>query len=1085
MNPLHISNHRLLRLIFLPVIHKSKGILNTTSLQGKMAMAMKCMLITIILYAQFPLHGFADPAWQVQQSIKGQVVDDHGVPIAGATIEVKPYALTTSNQEGHFTLLIPINAKGTLVVTSLGYTPYSTPLPLQDPLQIVLKATSTQLEEVIVVGYGTQQKKEFTGASVRIEGQSVQDAPVQSFDQALSGKAAGVRVGLANGQLNSAPVIRIRGVNSISLSSYPLVVIDGIPVSTGDISSNRAANNPLADLNPNDIATIDVLKDAASTSIYGSRAAGGVLLITTKKGKAGDTRTSYHTWISTSQVTRLPKMLGAQAYTDIKNEAIRNATAIDGVARPDVYFTDQDENGQLVDTDWKPYVYRKGFSHQHALSIQGGTDKTRYYLSANLGQQEGILVGNDFDRKGLRFSLDHQINTWLNITGGGQYSSSSNASYDSGSLPGASMTTTGAARLALVLPPNVSALTADGKYNINPNSGTLNSGNNKTTIPLYNPLSLFALSSNISQNNHLLGNLSAQLQPLPGLTVVASYALDRIDLQDKAYRSPELGSEAFTTGGSVSNISTVRSNEAWTTTAQYQQNKHNYQWSVLAGYDLQKSQLNAWGARGTQASDNFFEYYQGGWANIIATGNALGERIFASVFGRGTLSYRDRYYLTANYRRDGNSALAVGRKYGNFGGVSAGWAISEESFYQSSSLAQWLNTLRLNASWGKVGNGNLANDFSSYDLYQAGLYGSAATWAIAQQGNPDLTWETSNQTNIGLSAGLWNNRLQIEAAYYRNHVDQLILSTPQSPSKGIPNHAILANVGSLYNEGFEFSTQGRVLQSGRFQWNSQFNIATLKNRVTALAGGNEDIIGATGSGNTNITRVGYAVGQLYGLKTVRVNPENGQRVFLNRAGEEVQFNGVGQWTYLDGRPAKALSGDDFYLLGNTLPVWHGGWNHNFQYGPFELSAQFSFAGGHYIMNRTRSSLTDQIFFNNSVEILDRWTSPGQITHVPRVVAGDRISFGGSTPISEHVEKGDFLRLQQLQLRYTFPSQWIQSASLHSLSLYAQAQNAWLWTKYSGADPEISANGHSNIAPGVEYNTAGPGRTWALGLQLTL
>jgi TonB-linked SusC/RagA family outer membrane protein len=1043
-------------------------------------------LISLWLVSMLFFHTLLLAQPNEQLVIEGRIMDSEGQSIAGATVSLQNsiHVGTSSNENGEFRLILPVNTKGTIQFNRIGYETYSLKLPTTSPLQIVLKPISTQLDDIILIGYGTQQKKEFTGSSVRIEGKTVQDAPVQSFDQALSGKAAGVRVALANGQLNSAPIIRVRGINSISLSSYPLVVIDGIPVSTGDISSNRAANNPLGDLNPNDIESIDVLKDAASTSIYGSRAAGGVLLITTKKGIAGQTRTTYNTWVSTTQVTRLPKMLGAQAYTDIKNEAIQNATLVDGIARQPVYFTDKDANGQIIDTDWKQYVYQRGVSHHHALSIQGGNHQTRYYLSANLSEQEGIIIGNDFDRKGLRFNLDHEVKPWFTLRGGGSYTSSTNRSYDSGSLPGASMTTTGAARLALVLPPNVSAYNALGEFNINSNSGTLHSGLNKTTIPLYNPLSLFALSSNSSQNNHFLGNLSAIIRPIKGLDITGTYALDRIDLQDKAFRSPQLGSEAFTTGGSVQNVSTVKINEAWTATAQFTQSSNRHQWSLLGGYDLQKSKLDAWGARGTQASDPFFTYYQGGWANVVANGNSLGERLFASVFGRATYNYSDRYFVTANFRRDGNSALAVGRKYGNFGGISAGWAISQEAFYQSTTFAQVVNSLQINGSWGRVGNGNLANDFSSYDLYQAGLYGTSASWAIAQQGNPALTWETSGQTNIGLNAGLWNNRLQLEAAYYRNNVDQLILNTPQSPSKGIPNNTILANIGSLYNEGFEFSAQGTILQTAKFRWESQFNIATLKNRVTALADGNEDLIGATGSGNTNVTRIGYPIGSLYGLQTVGVNPDNGQRIFLNKNGEQVQFNGVGNWSYLNGSPAQALSGDDFYILGNTLPKWHGGWNNTLRYGAFELSAQFSFAGGHFIMNRTRSTLTDQIFFNNSTEILDRWTTPGQQTDVPRVVAGDRISFGGSTPISAHVEKGDFLRLQQLQLRYSLPSQWIETASLRSLSVYVQAHNAWLWTSYSGVDPEISANGQSNIAPGVEYNTAGPGRTWALGLQLT-
>lgn len=1034
----------------------------------------------LLLFASFGVYG--------QTAIKGKIVDGrNNTPIAGALIKVK--ATTNGVQsdiDGNFELSTNKPLPVTLVASLLGYRTQEIDV-YEDGENITISLFESQnvLDEVVVVGYGTKTKREFTGAVSSVNGDLIKDAPVQSFEQALQGKAAGVSIALPNGQLNSQPVIRVRGINSISLSSYPLVVIDGIPVSTGNISSNRASNNPLADINPADIASVDILKDAASTAIYGSRAAGGVILITTKRGKPGRVTTTYDGWVGVTNATRLPNVLNAQQYTDIKNEAIANATAIDGVARNPAYALSYNPDGSVVDTNWKDYVYRTAVSHNHALNVSGGSEKVNYYLSLNYSDQEGILVGNDFTRKGIRFNLDNNVTNWLKISGGAVYNLSNNDSFDSGSLPGASMTTTGAARLALVLPPNVGAYNADGSFNLNANSGTLGSGANTATIPLYNPAALFALSKYSSENDHLIGNVNAVIKPIKQIELTVRYAIDRIKNEDVAYQSPELGSSAYTSGGSVTNISTTRQTEAWTNTLSFDDTfAKDHHVSLLLGTDIQNYKVSAWGANATKASDNFFEYYQGGWATVVASGNQKGERVFASFFSRLSYELKNRYFITGNFRRDGNSALAVGRKYGNFGGVSAGWLLSEENFFKASPLSNTFNDVKLNASWGRVGNGNLSNDYSSYDLYAASLYGSAATWGITQQGNSELTWETSEQTNIGLELNALKNRLHFEFAYFNNNVNGLILSVAQSPSKGIPGNSILANVGSMYNRGIEIGASYEIVNNKDWAWNVSLNYSNIRNKVTALANNNQDIIGATGSGNTNITRVGESIGSLYGLKTLRVNPENGQRVFLNGDGEEVQYNGVGGWTYLDGSTAQALSGDDFYVLGNALPKWYGGLSTNVKYKQFDLNLNFTYAGGNYVMNRTRSTLTDQIFFNSSTDILRRWTEPGQVTDIPRVVSGDRISFGGSTPISEHVEKADFLRLQNVSLAYNVPKKVLGFSKLNAVRVYGQITNALLFTNYSGIDPEVSANGNSNTTPGVEYNTAGLGRTFTFGVNLT-
>ncbi|WP_033148284.1 TonB-dependent receptor [Prevotella sp. P6B1] len=1042
-------------------------------------------LFIATLVAIGPLVAFA------QNVITGHITDVRtGESLIGASVIVKSEKGqgVVTDIDGNFSLTTKKEAPLTLRVEYVGYRPLDVDVyDFEEPVEIALAENSNALSEIVVVGYGTQSRKEFTGSISSILGSDVNERPIQSFEQALAGKAAGVSLAASSGQLNAQSVIRIRGVNSISLSSLPLFVIDGVPLYSDDISTNSASNNPLSDINPSDIESIDILKDAASTAIYGSRAAGGVILVTTKKGHAGRVSTHYNGWISFTNAVRLPKMLNAQQYTDLKNEAITNANLIDGGNRALTYQIQKLSDGSIVDTNWKDYVYRTGISHNHTIDISGGNDRLSYYFSANYSNQEGLFKGNNFERKGIRFNAEDKVTNWLTLTLNSNYSTSFNESPDTGSRPGSSMSSYGVTRLALVLPPNVSAYNEDGTYNVNPISGTLGSGENKTSFPLYNPAARLDLTNSISKNSHFIGDIKFQIKPIRQITWTGQYSLDRINNQSYSFSSIQLGSGATSSGGSVSNISREYQNEDFNTTLKFEDlfgKIHNI--GVLIGFDYQHNVTNFWGARATNESDEFFRNYQGGWANISATGNQIGERNYVSYFVRGNYTLKDRYYLTANFRRDGNSALAKGHKFGSFGGISAGWMISEESFFKKAISKNTINHLKLNASWGRVGNGNITNDFSSYSLYTSSLYGDASTWINSQQGNDNLSWETSSQTNIGISIDALNNKLHIEAAYFNNNVDNLILSVPQSPSKGIVGNSILANVGSMYNRGIEVSIGYDVLSKKDWNWYVSGNFTYLKNKVTSLSGNEDAIISSTGSGTTNITKVGYSVGSLYGLKTLRVNPENGQRVFLNGAGEEVQYNGLGKWTYLDGSPAAALGGSDYYLLGNALPRWYGGIVSNLSWKGVELNLNFTYAGGNKIMNRSKSTITDQIFFNNSTEILNRWTEPGQETNIPRLVTGDRYSFGGSVPISEHVEKGDFLRLQDITLAYSLPKNILAKIkSINNVRIYGQITNAFIITGYSGVDPELSANGNSNTTPGVDYNTGGYGRTFTFGINIAL
>ncbi|GGF22010.1 SusC/RagA family TonB-linked outer membrane protein [Hymenobacter cavernae] len=964
-------------------------------------------------------------------------------------------------------------------------------------------ADAKQLADVVVVGYGTQSKEEFTGSAARVKGDVVKDLPVQSFDQGLAGKATGVSIGQPNGVLNNAPVIRIRGINSISLSSYPLVVVDGIPINTGNVAgSSTVANNPLGDINPADIESIDVLKDAASTSIYGSRAAAGVILITTKSGKAGKPKVTYEGWAGVTRAVRLPKLLNAEQFMMIKNEAVLNAKILTGKENdPTVpsalFFPMYNADGSLVDTDWYKEVYQTGFSQNHSLGVSGGSETTKYYFSTNYSKQKGILKTNEFTRKAVRFNLDHKLTPWLSLTGNANYNNTLNSSPNTGSLEGNAFGIVGSARLAWISAPNVPVYNPDGSYNIT-TANAIGMGNNQVASNFYNPVPVLNLNKYTSENDHIIGNFVADFHPVKGLNYRISYGVDRLKIENITFQSrvhgPAYGS-AVGVGGNATNTSLMLNNTDFTNTLGYQTTllaKHSI--GLLVGYDCQKVASSAWGATRSNVADDFFDEYQGSYGAIVPGGttiNSLGDKALVSVFGRLTYDYDKKYFLTVNFRRDGNSALGTGKKYGNFGGVSGGWSLGEEAFYRNSTLAQVMTGVKLRASWGRIGNANLNNWYGSLTLYNSGLYGSAATWAFSQGGNSDLGWETGKQTNVGADLGLFNDRVQLDMTYYRNNVDDLILNVPQSPSKGIPNNAILQNVGAMYNRGFEVGITASIMERGKFSWRTNLNYTHNKNRVTELYGQGSEIVGTTSATaeTSNITRVGYSVGSLYGAKTDGVNPENGQRIFINKEGQKVQYNhavpsGQSRWTYLDGSAAPAISVSDYQLLGNALPTFYGGFNNTFTYGNFDLGINFTYSGGNYVMNGSKGTWRDQRFWNNTTEVLERWTTPGQVTDIPRVVYGDLLSNGSSFPISENVEKGDYIRLQTASLGYRVPVKLFGPKSgISSVRVYTQVFNAFLLTKYSGTDPDISSNGNNNLTPGVDKNSVPQGRTFTFGVNV--
>lgn len=977
----------------------------------------------------------------------------------------------------------------------------------QTNIIISLKNADRSLQEVVVVGYGTQRRKETTGSLSSVKGAAIAQKPIQSFESGLAGKAAGVQITVPNGVVNNPPVFRIRGTNSISLSSYPLIVVDGVPTYTGDNGATSAPANALASINPNDIESIDIAKDAAASAIYGSRAANGVVFITTKKGKSGKARVNYDGWVGFTKPTRLPEILNAQQYVDYKNVALANLKSIIP-ATTGSFIIPTGPDGNPVNTNWYDEAYRNAFSHSHNVNISGGTEGTTYYLSAGYTKQEGILQKNEFERKNILANIDSRVSKILSIGGKLSYSNENNRiGGSSGSLSGESFSSAGAARLAFALPPNVSPFNNDGSYNMASGTaiggqGSLVNGSNPYTF--YNLRAILDLNRSNNEVSHLQANAYVQLKPTSWLTLRTVYGIDNMLVDNDVFFNPYHGDGATTTTGPAGAASGIFGKDKtwlWTNTAQFDytfNEKHTV--SALIGNEQQRRTNSGFGISRRTLSDSAYDVVQAGYTINNSTGASLGENYLLSSFGRLSYDYGKKYFISGNVRQDEYSAL--GQKKGTFWGASVGWEVSREDFFTSAGLNNVFSSLRLRGSYGKVGNIGGVPNFATYSTYGSGIYGGTATLQFNSVGNNIVGWETSKKTDIGFSAGFLSDRITTEVAFYHNDIDNLLLSVPQAPSAGLPS-SILKNVGQMYNKGIEVTLNAMPVSSKNFNWNSSFNFSYNKNKVTALAEGLTDIQTSTSSLETvNRTVPGYSLGYLWVVRTGGVDPATGRRIFYNAAGTPITYlnavptgSGLPNWYNPDGTRYEKTNvdgsktglsinqADDGVMYANSQPKYVGGWDNTFRYKDFELNVLLTYQLGYYIYYGSNAGLHDQRFWNNATDILDYWQKPGDQSKFPRPIYGDNVSNGSTIPLDINVFKGDFVKLRTVQLSYNLPKSILSKAKINSARVYVSGQNLAIITDYPGPDPEVSANGNSSTGSGVDRNTLANGRTITIGINI--
>lgn len=1019
---------------------------------------------------------------------------EDGKPLPGVSVMVQgTKAGTQTGADGSYS--IKFSPGQSLVFSFIGYNT-QTLVPNRDQLNVTLSGTTSSLNEVQVVGYGTQSKRESVGSIATVKGTEILEQPVQNFVQSLAGKASGVQVTIANGVSNTPPVFHIRGTNSIALSSQPLIVVDGVVSYSDDYSGSSAGGSGLSNINPDDIESIDIAKDGASTAIYGSRAANGVVFVTTKKGKKGDAVVSVDSWIGMTKANRLPKVLDAYQYVAIKNEALKNA----GLYNASTYYAglSTDASGNTINTNWKKLIYRTGALYNTTASVSGGTDKTTYYGSATYSNQEGILQRNAFTNKGLLFNVDHRANKYITIGMKLSYSDQMNlAATASGSLAGEAYAGAGLGRLAVLLPPDISPYNNDGSYNTT--TSGIGVGNNKGfSITYPNPIPTLDLNRSNNEINHTASNIYLQVKPLPWITLKTTYGIDYLYSDNDLFSNPvsnyTVSNGITTNAASATSTYAKRKEWVWDNTAQFDYTfflKNNF--SLLLGNEQQRQTTNGFGLSRSILSDPAFNQIQAGYSNNSTSGLTYGENYLVSFFGRLNYNFDQKYFLTGTIRRDGYSAFGPNKKYGYFPGLGAAWEITREKFWSNIGADKIFSSFKIKGSYAKVGNIAGIGDYASSPTYGSSLYNSAASLAPNATGNPSLGWETSKKTDAGFNFGILNDRISGEIAYYKNNISGLIFNVPTAPSAGLVTDP-LVNIGSMYNTGLEISLNADIVRSRNFRWSSNFNISFNKNKLTSLYSGLTSFTGSTTSLEiTNISKVGGSLGDLYVVRSRGIDPANGRRIFINGKGQQVEYTYLGtqHWYYMDGTAAPAISqAADAVDYANATPKEYGGFSNNFHYKNFDLNVLITYQLGFHVYYGTQATMTDQRFFNNSTVILDHWTTPGQIAEYPQVIFGDNVSNGTSFPTDFNVYKGDFAKLKTINFGYTIPKTFLNKVGIKSLRVYVTAQNLFIITKYPGSDPEVGSNGTStttanngNTAPGVDRNTSGNSRTFTAGFSV--
>ncbi|MEO1011547.1 MAG: TonB-dependent receptor [Bacteroidota bacterium] len=992
------------------------------------------ILITLLLFASFSVFP--------QDTITGTVTDaETGQPLPGATVLASSNNGTTTDFDGNYTIQIT-SQETTLTFSYVGYASQEVPIAGRRAINMQLSLDTSQLDEVVVIGYGAVKKSDFTGSLSSVKPEELTALPAINVNQALTGRAAGVQIIQNSGAPGANISVRIRGGNSLLGNNEPLYVVDGFPIN----------GNP-SYINPNDIESIEVLKDASATAIYGSRGANGVVMITTKTGKAGISKIEFETYTGFQEVRKRIDLLNAQEFVEIANERAAN----DGQSP----FFAEDEFASVGEgTDWQDAIFRTAPIQNHVLTFTGGNENTQYSVSASLFDQEGIVINSGFERYTLRGNISSKINKWLDLS----YSTILSRTDQQAIFSDNGQRGNSVLSAALIAPPVLPIFDENGNYT------------DVTQFPFSpgvaeHPIALARERRDDRQTNDVLANLALNFHLTKNLDFKVSAGIESSDFRRDFYSSSELNA---TPGGSASintNRNTVLLNENILTYNPKLNNDNAL--TITGGFSYQQNRSVGLGASSADFVNDIL------LNNNLEAGNTPGiptsfvtEWTLISGLGRINYNLMGKYLFTASFRADGSSRFGDDNKWGYFPSAAFAWRISQENFLKESGT---INDLKLRASWGQTGS-TAVSPFQTLNILGPDTIVLNDEFFVgfapgSNLPNPDLKWETTTQYNIGIDLGLFENRLRLTADYYSKTTEDLLSIVPVPSSLGFT--AVTQNIGEIENKGVEF-TLGADILTGAFKWDIQANLAANRPNVNSLANGS-DVFGTVLSNplqtSINIVREGEPVGVFFGFLEDGLD-ENGQIVYQDLSGP-------------DGVPDGEITLDDKTIIGDPNPDFIYGLNSNFSYKGFDLNLFVQGVQGVDIFNFNASQHANSFNFggNQIDDILNRWTPANPNPNAPYPQVSVNTNFRES---DRFVEDGSFLRLKNIRLAYNIPVQDL-NIGLSNAQIYVSGQNLITITDYSWFDPEISTrggqSGRASFSQGIDQFGYPIAKTYTLGFRL--
>ena len=959
------------------------------------------------------------------KTIKGRVTEDGKKPLSNASIIVKGTTVASkTNEEGYYSITIPANGR-VLKFSSLNFEDQEVNIGSKSEINVILVNTVSDLQQVIVTGYGTTKKATNTGSIATVKASEIENLPFSSVDRALQGKVAGLQSVASSGQPGASQAILIRGASSITASNAPLWVVDGVPINAGDASRLQTTGNLLSTLNPNDIESISVLKDAASQSIYGSRAANGVIVVTTKKGKSGKTKFRFDTELGNSDVAYVNekyKPLDANEYINLTRDGLVNAGAS---AAQTTSILNSLGQGNGINFNWFDNIMRVGQQKQYNLSAEGGNDKTTFFLSGGNFVQDGTSINSQLKRNNVNFRITNKatdkLTIGLNLNAGNV---SQRAPLNGGAFGNPLLST-------YFLLPTYSAYKPDGTYNYILNGG------------LHNTVALSEMDKRFLRQSSVRGSVNGEYKILDNLKFRSVYGIDYNALEEDQYNNP-LHGDGLASNGRAFSYYTRYFNYVWTNTLDLQQNitrNGDLSSSTQIGYEAQKSAGYFSTLQAQQFPPSLSLTYPASGASPTTASATISDYTFESQFASTNLNYKNRFVVSGSFRRDGSSRFSAKNRYGNFWALGATWNIDREDFMANNKI---FDQLKLRGSYGVNGNAGIGN-YDAPALYGFGFnYNQLPGSAPTNVGDENLTWELNKPMNIGLDFSVLKNRVNVTVDYYIRKSENLLLSVPLSNTSGFGSAT--RNIGSMENKGLELSLNIVPIQTKDLRWDLDFNFSNNKNTITSLPN-KADIL----SGNF-VIRQGESLNTFFLREWAGVDRATGDPLWYTTDKHQASSS------VYPGANARILA-------GQALPKFFGSLTNALTYKGFNLSAQLYYNFGNQVFDTWRGYYLGSGFgasFNKVKRQLDAWTKPGDITDVPKYVYNGNKNFNaGST---YNLNDGSFVRVRDIQFGYTLPKAYAEKLKIGNANFYVRGTNLFTWVKDKNLpfDPEQGTSSASNL-----------------------